>query len=72
MKLLGLLQSQNLWSLQSQILDPETDFLSDDIAFDTILKDVSEFESNQVNAQNTIQNHQTCQSGQQFPVQVSV
>ena len=25
-----------------QLLDPETDFLSDDIAFDTILKDISE------------------------------
>ena len=54
-----------------QLLDPETDFLSHDIHVDTILKDVSEFESNQVNAQNTIQNHQTCQSGQQFPVQAS-
>ena len=54
-----------------QLLDPETDFLSDDIHFDTILKDVSEFESNQVNVQNNIQNHQTCQSGQQFPVQAS-
>ena len=46
-------------------------FLSDDIDFDTILKDISEFESNQVNVQNTIQHHQTCQSGQQFPVQTS-
>ena len=25
-----------------QLLDPETDFHSDDIAFDTILKDISE------------------------------